>query len=80
MLRRSPFPVTLHHEGAMVSNQEYFREQASRMRSEADATVLGNVRERCLRSAAAWDLMADRVARGERARADLIARKAAGES
>lgn len=64
----------------MVSNQEYFREQASRMRSEAEATVLANVRDRCLRSAAAWDVMADRVARSEIARAELHARKAAGES
>ena len=44
---------------------------------DAEAAKLSNVRERCLRSAAAWNEMAERAARTERKRAENDARKAA---
>lgn len=47
-----------------------FREQAERCRAEAEAATLENVRERCLRSAAAWRAMADRQDRIDTARAE----------
>lgn len=37
--------------------------------AEADASNLDNVRDRCLRSAAAWQSMADRITQTEEARA-----------
>ncbi len=42
---------------------EYFRLQAATMREQADKAVLDNVRDRCLRSADAWEQMADRAER-----------------
>ena len=62
----------------MSGTRDYYREQAAKMRNEAEETALDNVRDRCLRSALAWDLMADRAERGERMRAELAARKEAG--
>lgn len=64
----------------MSSSQDYYREQAFKMRSEAEMTALDNVRDRCLRSAAAWEKLADRIAYGDRMRAELAARKAAEQN
>lgn len=50
--------------------QNNFRENAALARAEADAATLDNVRDRCLRAAAAWAAMADRQERVERARAE----------
>ncbi len=61
----------------MVSHHEFYLERAAEARRDAEAAVLDNVRDRCLRSAAAWDLMAARTARTERMRADQEAHKAA---
>ena len=57
--------------------QQFYRDRAAAARLDAEATPLANVRERWLHAAAAWDAMAARLARTERARADTIARKAA---
>ncbi len=64
----------------MATHQEFYREQADKMRCDAQATTLDNVRERCLRSAEAWDEMASRVERTDRMRAEQEARKAAAQA
>ena len=46
-----------------------YRDNASRAQADADAATLDNVRDRNLRAAHAWEQMADRIARTERARA-----------
>lgn len=56
---------------------EYFRLQAATMREQADKAVLDNVRDRCLRSAAAWTDMAERAERHRAASARTEAIKAA---
>ena len=58
----------------MTSQPEFYRVQAQEMRDQAAAAVLDNVRDRCLRSAAAWDQMADRA---ERHRASVLKTEAA---
>lgn len=60
-----------------MSQREFYLARAAEARSEADAARLDNVRERCLRSEAAWTEMAARAGRAERLRARLIAEKAA---
>jgi hypothetical protein len=59
-----------------MNQLDFYRERASAARREAEAAVLQNVRDRCLRAALAWDEMASRAARTERMRADAEARKA----
>ena len=58
----------------MTSQPEFYRVQAQEMRDQAAAAMLDNVRDRCLRSAAAWDQMADRA---ERHRASVLKTEAA---
>ncbi len=58
-----------------MSQREFFLARASEARNEAEAALLDNVRERCLRSEAAWNDMAARASRAERLRARLIAEK-----
>ena len=47
---------------------EFYRARAAQAREEADTATLDNVRDRCLRAEAAWNHMADRVARTEEMR------------
>ena len=54
--------------------------RAEAARTEAEAATLDNVRERCLRSEAAWREMAARVTETEKMRATSIAAKQANES
>jgi len=54
--------------------------RAEAARTEAEAATLANVRERCLRSEAAWREMAARVTETEKMRATSIAAKLANES
>jgi len=61
----------------MAVTELYYRERAEEARVQASESGLDNVRERCLRSAAAWDAMAARVGRTTRLRAATEARKAA---
>ena len=60
-----------------MSTHSFYLERAAESRRDAAAANLDNVRDRCLRAAAAWESMAARVARTERMRAETEARKAA---
>ena len=61
----------------MSTHHQFYLDRAADARRHADAATLTKVRERCLRAAAAWDDMANRVARTERMRAETEAKKAA---
>jgi hypothetical protein len=60
-----------------MTDREVYLARAAAARADADAATLDNVRERCLRSEAAWKEMADRAERTERMRATLLSEKAA---
>lgn len=60
-----------------MTDREMYLARAATARAEADAATLDNVRERCLRSEAAWNEMALRAERTERMRATQLADKAA---
>ena len=59
-----------------MTDRETYLARAAEARAHADAATLDNVRERCLRSEAAWTEMAARAERTERMRATLLADKA----
>lgn len=61
----------------MATTREFYLARAAEARAEAEASNLENVRERHLRSATAWEEMANRVARTDRMRAETEIRKAA---
>lgn len=61
----------------MSAQLDFYRARAAEARADADAATLENVRQRCLRAAAAWEDMADRAARTDRMRARQEADKAA---
>jgi hypothetical protein len=61
----------------MTPLEKSYRDRAADARADAEASALVNVRERCLRAAAAWEAMADRARRTEHMRAEQEARKAA---
>ena len=61
----------------MSTNAEFYRARAAGARRDAEASALANVRDRCLRAADAWEVMADRANRTDRLRAEQEARKAA---
>lgn len=61
----------------MTNLHELYAARADEARAEADNAALTNVRERCLRSAEAWEAMAARARRGETMRAKLLAEKEA---
>ena len=61
----------------MSQQRDFFLARAAEARRDAEAATLSNVRERCLRAADAWDVMADRAERSERHREADAARKAA---
>lgn len=54
----------------MAYNAAYYRGQAARAQAEADAATLGNVRDRALRSVAAFETMAINIERVTRRRAE----------
>jgi len=56
---------------------QYYLDRAAEARRDAEAASLANVRDRCLRSEAAFLDMASRAERGARLRAKLDAEKAA---
>jgi hypothetical protein len=60
-----------------MKDYDLYIQRAAEARSDADAAILANVRDRCLRAEAAWKAMADRAARTENMRASLEAHKAA---
>ena len=59
-----------------MTDRENFLARAAEARNAADAATLDNVRDRCLRSEAAWSAMAARAERTEKMRASLLAAKA----
>jgi len=61
----------------MSSNHEFYLARAAEAHAEAERASLHNIRERCLRAAAAWEAMAARAGRAERMRAETETRKAA---
>ena len=60
--------------GTMTDKETYLA-RAAEARADAEAATLDNVRERCLRSEAAWAEMAARAERTEKMRATLQADK-----
>jgi hypothetical protein len=58
------------------SNLEFFRARAAQAAAEADAATLDHVRERCRRSEAAWNALAERAERSDKLRAEEAIRKA----
>ena len=61
----------------MSSHHEFLVARATEARAEAEAATLDNVRERCLRAAAAWEAMATRAQRLATQRTAQAAAKAA---
>ena len=59
-----------------MTDKETFLARAAEAQAQADSATLDNVRDRCLRSAAAWTEMAQRAERTERMRETLLADKA----
>jgi len=55
-------------KGVTMRDSEIFDQRATDCRDQAAITDLANVRERCLRSEAAWAAMAQRSRRTEAAR------------
>lgn len=53
----------------MTAQHEFYIARASEAKRDAAAATLANVRDRCLRAAAAWDGMAARAERTEKMRA-----------
>jgi hypothetical protein len=58
------------------SNLDFYLARAEQARVEAEAATLSHVRERCRRSQAAWQALADRAQRAEDLRVLEAARKA----
>ena len=58
------------------TNLEFYLARAAQAREEAEAATLDHVRERCRRSEAAWQQLADRAERSEKLRAAEALRKA----
>jgi len=61
---------------ASSTNLQFYLARAEQARAEADAATLDHVRERCRRSEAAWQQLADRAARSEALRVEDAKRKA----
>jgi hypothetical protein len=59
-----------------MSTLSFYLERAAQSRDEAAKAKLANVRKQCLRSAIAWERMADQLRISERYRANDVARKA----
>jgi len=60
-----------------LTDKETYLQRAAEARTQAEEATLDNVRDRCLRSEAAWIAMADRAERNEKMRETLAAQKAA---
>ena len=58
------------------SNLQFFLARAAQARAEAEEATLDHVRERCRRSEAAWQALADKAKRSERLREEERERKA----
>lgn len=53
-----------------MSNAQFYHDRATEARDQADTASLDNVRDRCLRSAAVWQALADRALRIDTERAN----------
>ncbi|MBW0007793.1 MAG: hypothetical protein JO335_08795 [Sphingomonas sp.] len=60
----------------MNTNLDFFLARAAQARADADAATLDHVRERCLRSEAAWTALAHKAERSEQMREAEVRRKA----
>ena len=58
------------------SNLAFFLARAEQARAEGEEATLDHVRERCQRSQAAWQALADKANRSERLREEDARRKA----
>jgi hypothetical protein len=58
------------------TNLEFYLARANQARVEAEAATLDHVRERCRRSEAAWQALADRAERSEKLKEAEALRKA----
>jgi len=56
---------------------QFYLDRADQAREEAGVATLSHVRDRCLRSEAAWTLLAERAAATERKRQQQLLLKAA---
>ena len=63
----------------MSATSEFYTARADESARDAASATLDNVRDRCLRSEAAWRSMAERLERGEAMRDTLAAEKAQRE-
>jgi len=61
-------PVPTFREIPISTHLEFYVARAEQARADAEAATLDNVRERCRRSEAAWNELADRAARTEQLR------------
>ena len=61
----------------MSVQHDFYNARAADARADAESATLDNVRERCLRAAAAWEAMAARAHRSDVFRAKQEAAKAA---
>ena len=59
----------------MSTTSDFYLSRAEENARDAMATQLANVRERCLRSEAAWRAMAEKVLEGEERKEQLAADK-----
>ena len=59
------------------TNLQFYLARAAQARADADSATLDHVRERCRRSEAAWNSLADRAARTIKMRDDHEKLKAA---
>lgn len=69
-------PRTTPKPNKLNTNLEFLRQRAAEARADADAATLDHVRERCLRSEAAWAALAHKAERSERMREAEAQRKA----
>jgi len=58
------------------TNLDFFLARAAQARADADSATLDHVRERCLRSEAAWTALAHKAERSEQMREEEAKRKA----
>jgi hypothetical protein len=58
------------------TNLQFFLARAEQARAEAETATLDHVRQRCLRSEAAWMALADRAERAEQMKVAEACRKA----
>jgi hypothetical protein len=59
-----------------TSQLQFYLARVDQARAEGNEATLDHVRERCRRSEAAWQMLADRAARAEATRAEEEKRKA----